>query len=238
MFEQSLVESAHRAETRKLATVLTSLSLQAAAVIAIAIIPLLHLHALPSAFEARWLDAPPPAVPAAPAPPATTQYRTVTSAIPSADVPLPPIAIDRRPPSQLMPVPPGVPVGDGPPPVAAPPGISGPALTPPPPPPPLPRDSGPVAVGGEVESARCLACAPPQYPQFARQAHLQGTVELRAVIGADGGIQELEVVKGNPILAGAALQAVRRWRYRPLILDGHALAVAISITVNFNLGNL
>lgn len=76
----------------------------------------------------------------------------------------------------------------------------------------------------------------PQYPAIARIARVSGSVELRAIIGRDGSVSSIEVLSGNPLLARAAAEAVRQWRYRPTILDGEAVEVETRITVNFVLG--
>lgn len=73
----------------------------------------------------------------------------------------------------------------------------------------------------------------PKYPQIARDMHLSGAVHLRAIIGTDGTIRDLEVLSGNPILTRAAVDAVRQWRYRPTLLNGAPVEVETSITVNF-----
>jgi len=64
-------------------------------------------------------------------------------------------------------------------------------------------------------------------------AGIQGEVRLHAVIAKDGTIQSLSVTSGQPILAQAALEAVRQWRYRPYLLNGKAVEVETFITVNF-----
>jgi periplasmic protein TonB len=73
----------------------------------------------------------------------------------------------------------------------------------------------------------------PDYPQIAKLMRLSGTVLLRAVIGTDGEVRQIEVLSGNPILAEAARAAVRQWRYRPTLLDGQAVEVETQVTVNF-----
>ena len=73
----------------------------------------------------------------------------------------------------------------------------------------------------------------PDYPPIAEQMRLSGTVELRAIIGTDGAIRQIEVVSGNPILARAAVEAVRQWRYGPTRLSGQLVEVETLITVNF-----
>jgi periplasmic protein TonB len=73
----------------------------------------------------------------------------------------------------------------------------------------------------------------PEYPTAAKLIHLQGAVRLRAVIGKDGSVSELEVLSGNPILVQAAVVAVREWRYRPTRLNNETVEVVTYITVNF-----
>jgi periplasmic protein TonB len=73
----------------------------------------------------------------------------------------------------------------------------------------------------------------PVYPAAARQQGIQGTVHLKALIGADGSIQELNVIDGHPLLAPAAIDAVKKWKYKPYLVNGKAVSVETTITVNF-----
>ncbi|MFI5088898.1 MAG: TonB family protein [Terriglobales bacterium] len=73
----------------------------------------------------------------------------------------------------------------------------------------------------------------PQYPAAARAARVQGAVVMSAIIGADGTIQQLRVISGNPLLVNAAMEAVKKWRYRPYLLDGKPVEVETNITVSF-----
>ena len=73
----------------------------------------------------------------------------------------------------------------------------------------------------------------PMYPLLARQARIQGTVLLRAVISREGTIENLQVVSGPPMLVQSAIDAVRQWRYRPYFLNDQAVEVETEITVNF-----
>jgi protein TonB len=73
----------------------------------------------------------------------------------------------------------------------------------------------------------------PVYPVLARQARVSGTVELLGVLGTDGRIHELKVLRGHPLLINAALDAVRQWIFQPTLLNGQAVEVAAPITVNF-----
>jgi protein TonB len=73
----------------------------------------------------------------------------------------------------------------------------------------------------------------PTYPVMAKQARIQGSVVLRATIGKDGSIENLQLLSGHPMLAQAALDAVRQWRYRPYYLNGEAVEVETQVVVNF-----
>jgi periplasmic protein TonB len=73
----------------------------------------------------------------------------------------------------------------------------------------------------------------PEYPPAARAARIQGPVVLRAIIGKDGGIANLRVLSGHPVLVKAAMDAVSQWRYRPYNLSGEPVEVETQVTVNF-----
>lgn len=116
-------------------------------------------------------------------------------------------------------------------------------LPPPPPAPPVPAAEAaperPVAerirIGGKVQSGHLIHRVAPEYPPLAQQAHIQGTVELQAVVGKNGRIAELRVVSGNPLLVPAAMKAVKQWKYSPTSLNGQPVEVETSITVIFTL---
>jgi len=76
----------------------------------------------------------------------------------------------------------------------------------------------------------------PTYPPLARSARIQGTVVLQAIISKQGTIENLRLLSGHPMLAPAAIEAVRQWRYRPYILNGDPVEVDTQVTVNFSLG--
>jgi protein TonB len=75
----------------------------------------------------------------------------------------------------------------------------------------------------------------PSYPPLARSARIQGTVVLQAVISKQGTIENLRLLSGHPMLAPAAIDAVRQWRYRPYILNSEPVEVETQITLNFSL---
>jgi len=94
-----------------------------------------------------------------------------------------------------------------------------------------------IQVSGEVQEAMLLTMVKPQYPMVAKQARVQGTVRLSAIIDKDGKIAELKILEGHPFLVDAAVAVVRKWRYRPTILNGAPVEVATQITVHFRLEN-
>jgi periplasmic protein TonB len=77
----------------------------------------------------------------------------------------------------------------------------------------------------------------PVYPTLARQARIQGAVQLRAIISKEGTIEHLAVESGHPMLIGSAIEAVRQWRYRPYLLNEEPIEIETEITVNFVLSN-
>jgi TonB family protein len=92
------------------------------------------------------------------------------------------------------------------------------------------KDSAALLVPGRlIDNPR------PVYPQEARRLGLQGTVLLSAVIGKDGSVMAVQTVSGPPILAGAAEDAVRKWKYTPSTINGQPVQVATQIKLNFNI---
>jgi protein TonB len=103
------------------------------------------------------------------------------------------------------------------------------------PPPPVdpPSPAGPVTVGGDIKPPRKRIHVSPVYPRVALQARVAGTVVLQAVIDADGNVSNLRVLQSIPLLDGAAIEAVRQWKYEPTYLNGRAVPVVMSVNVAF-----
>ena len=93
----------------------------------------------------------------------------------------------------------------------------------------------PVPVS-HLSEAQLIRRVEPVYPRIAVLTGIQGKVTLHAIIAKDGTIQTLSVRSGHPILAQAALEAVRLWRYRPYVLNGYPVEVETFITVDFKQG--
>jgi TonB family protein len=92
-----------------------------------------------------------------------------------------------------------------------------------------------IRVSGNVQSARVIRRPRPAYPAEAKEARIQGVVKLHASIAKDGTIENLTVISGHPLLAPAALDAVKRWVYQPTYLNGEPVAVDTEIDVHFTL---
>jgi len=73
----------------------------------------------------------------------------------------------------------------------------------------------------------------PKYPEAALAVHTQGAVQIEATINKEGNVTNLKVLSGDALLARAAAEAVRQWRYKPYYLDGQPVEVQTQITVNF-----
>jgi TonB family protein len=92
-----------------------------------------------------------------------------------------------------------------------------------------------IRVGGAVMAGKLILSVPPVYPQAAKDEGVQGTVLLRALVGKDGAVQELNVLAGPAELAPAALEAVKQWQYSVTKLNGKPVEVETEVPVRFSL---
>jgi protein TonB len=246
MFEQTFVQTG---KTHTTATVLTSFGVQIVLLGFLVMIPLIWFDELPGAQLSALITAPPPPPP--PPPPPQAAPPKVVKVIPrqmDAGKLMQPKVIPKEikqiqedeAPSASMGVAGGVPGGVSGGPIG---GVLGgilggvPTAAPPPPkkaPPPPPHPAI-IPVGGRVQNAKLIRNPQPIYPQIAKSARISGTVELSAIIGEDGHIQELKVVSGHPLLRQAALDAVKQWVYQPTLLNEQAVKVSTTIDVIFTL---
>jgi TonB family protein len=125
--------------------------------------------------------------------------------------------------------------------------VDGPAplgSTPPPPPPPPPPGQGGLAaatlpgavrIEGSAQQAKLVSQQAPVYPPLARQAGISGVVQLSVLIARDGTVQNIQILRGHPLLVPAALEAVRHWVYSQTLLNGQPVEVATTVDVNFQL---
>jgi len=77
----------------------------------------------------------------------------------------------------------------------------------------------------------------PVYPPLAKTTHVEGTVEFTAIISKQGTIENLQLLRGHPLLVNVARQAVLQWRYRPTLLNGERVEVITDIVVKFTLSH-
>ncbi|HUE52459.1 MAG TPA: energy transducer TonB [Terriglobales bacterium] len=244
MFEDSLIESGGKLKTKRGATTALSFVLQVMLIGVLVLIPLLFTEALPKTQLMTFLVAPPPPPPPPPPPAATPvkvvkqiqtdiingQLRTPTKIPEKVQM----IKEEEAPPPMnsmagvVGGVPGGVPGGQmG--------GVIGGIINSTPM--SVPKIATPqrVRVSQGVTQGLLLRKVQPAYPPLARQARIQGSVLLQAEISKDGSIENLHLISGHPMLAPAAIEAVKQWKYRPYILNGEPVEVDTQITVIFSL---
>jgi periplasmic protein TonB len=95
----------------------------------------------------------------------------------------------------------------------------------------------PVVLPASVTAASIVTQTKPSYPPEARAKLIEGEVLLRAIIDKEGKISEVRVLSGDDLLAQAAVDAVRQWRYKPMLVDGEPREVDTTITITFSLKN-
>ncbi|MFZ1167339.1 MAG: TonB family protein [Candidatus Sulfotelmatobacter sp.] len=100
---------------------------------------------------------------------------------------------------------------------------------------PVPTPVKRMRVASRVAEANLIHDVAPQYPPEAGRARIEGTVVLMAVIGRDGAVKDVRIESGLPILAQAAIDAVKQWRYKPYLIEGEPVEVDSRITINFTL---
>src|SRR5579863_4504673 len=92
-----------------------------------------------------------------------------------------------------------------------------------------------VRISQGVSTGLLIKKAPPNYPEKAREERIQGSVVLRAIISTKGAVTELTPVSGDPLLTSAAIKAVKKWKYKPYLLNGQPVEVETTVQVNFTL---
>jgi periplasmic protein TonB len=210
------------------------------------LIPLLYREHLPTVHWKDIVVGPPPAPP--PAVPQRAHDSPVTNTTPSLTLHRP-FVFSPRSSAQTPPTTPGDFTPEAPPSIGPDTGLGGrtnalgtfiPNIVALPPPPSKPivekKPSGPLPVGGDVEMALLIRKVVPEYPALAKSARISGVVRLIGTIAKDGTIQNLRLVSGHPLLAHAAMEAVRQWVFKPTFLNGQPVEVIAPIEVHFTLG--
>jgi protein TonB len=98
----------------------------------------------------------------------------------------------------------------------------------------LPKPSlATIRVSQGVSQGLLIKRVQPKYPQAALAVHTQGAVQIEATINKEGNVVNPKVLHGDQILAHAAVEAVRQWRYKPYYLDGEPVEIQTEITITF-----
>ena len=244
MFEDSLFASTARPNRRRGLAAVLSFAFQALVLSIFVLLPLIYTNALPVNLLKPDFILSPPVRTAAPPGPAIHSTHPVSTNLDNGHI-VAPIVIPPHPailredrelgngggdPGSYIPG--AIPIGDG---------ANNRAiqrvlgLTPPIAPPPASVSHGPLYIS-HLNEGLLIRKVAPAYPKLAMIAHQQGSVILEATIARDGSIENLRAVSGPPLLLGAAIDAVRQWRYRPYLLNNQAVEVETQITVNFVLG--
>ena len=243
MFEDSLLESGGRLKTKRGWTTSIGILLQVGFLIVMVLMPLIFTEALPKQQLMTFLVPPPPPPP--PPPPAAAPVKIVKQIqtdIVNGELRTPTkipqkvqmIKEDEAPPPVMASsgvvggVPGGIPGGQmG--------GVIGGIISSTPVAVPKVATPQRVRVSQGVSQGLLVRRVQPNYPPLARQARIAGTVVLRAVISKDGSIENLTLVSGHPMLAPAAIDAVKQWKYKPYLLNGEPVEVDTEVQVNFTL---
>lgn len=96
-------------------------------------------------------------------------------------------------------------------------------------------EGGAVRAVGKVQPPKLVMSVQPVYPKIAKQAHVEGVVILEAKTDEQGDVIETRVLRSIPLLDQAAIDAVRRWKYEPLVIDGKPHKAVFTVTVRFTL---
>jgi periplasmic protein TonB len=245
LFADSLLEQGLGEKKRKAGTTTVSFIVQCIILGVLIVVPMMFVDDLPKGQLLTFLMAPPPPPPPPPPPAAPTvrvvretnvsdtgQLRTPTKIPKKVEM----VKEDLTPPPSALGgvvggVPGGIPGGQlggviG--------GIIGSTSTA-----NIPKFEPPkrIRVSQGVTQGLLLHKVEPTYPKIALAARVTGVVLVKAVIGKDGAIKELEVVNGSPLLVPAAMDAVKQWRYRPYLLNGEPVEVETNITVTFQISS-
>jgi protein TonB len=247
LFADSLLDSGQQERTRRKFAAVLSFTFQCLLIGVLLVVPLMFTEELPRQQLLTFLEAPPPPPP----PPAAEAVARVVRQIQSDLLTGGQLRTPSRIPEKVQMIreeeaPPPLPMG----------GVVGGV------PGGIPGGQLGGVIGGILSQTSSLAALPklaipaspkrirvsqgvtkglliqkiePKYPPLAQGARIAGQVLLRAIIGKDGDIKELELLSGHPMLAPAAIAAVRQWHYRPFLLNGEPIEVETTVIVTFQI---
>jgi periplasmic protein TonB len=102
--------------------------------------------------------------------------------------------------------------------------------------PPTGKSGVPLRVGGRIRPPKAILQVHPDYPPLAKQARVQGQVQIDAILDEQGNVVDMKVVSGPPLLYQAALEALKKWKYEPTYLNDRPIAIELIVTITFQLG--
>jgi TonB family protein len=94
-----------------------------------------------------------------------------------------------------------------------------------------------VRVSSAFEQSLLVKKVEPQYPADAKQQHIQGVVSLKVKIDKEGNVETVELISGHPLLAPAAIDAMKLWKFKPYLMSGTPWAVETTLPVYFTLSD-
>ncbi len=239
MFEDSLLESGGKMKNKRGMTTMISFVIEAIFIGVLILVPLIFTEALPKGQLATFLVAPPPPPPPPPPPAAPVHVVRVQTELDNSQLRQPTkipekvkiVQEEEAPPTTagvMGGVPGGVPGGSmggviG--------GIIGTSTA------AVPKVAiSRMRVSSGVTTGLLLKKVEPTYPPLAKTARVQGTVILHAIISKTGTIEGLTLISGPAMLAPAAIDAVKQWRYKPYLLNGDPIELDTTVEVKFTLG--
>ena len=241
-FESLVLKESTSIRKGRSATLAVSIVLHAILLVAVVVVPLLYYDSLPAPDEAVRAFFVTPAVAAPPPPPPPPPAAGVrpaprTPVVPQPEEPAKFVApLDT--PAEIKPeegialgVEGGVPGGvEG----GVPGGVVGGIVG------GLPQEGPPsaaklVRVGGQIKTPKLLKKVDPVYPELAKQARAGALIILEATVDASGRVQDVTLLRSSPLFDEAAVDAVKQWAYRPLLLNGVPTAFIVTVTLNFHL---
>jgi TonB family protein len=99
------------------------------------------------------------------------------------------------------------------------------------------QQNHPTSANASVQPGEPVQVVDAKYPKKARKQKVQGPVTLHVIVAADGSVKQASILKGDPLLTDAAVEAVRKWRFQPFVADGKPITGERDVTINFRLGN-
>lgn len=240
LFQSLILTEPEKHTGRTSTTLIASVVLHSILVLAVAILPLLYYDALPTqdALKAFFVTPLEVAPPPPPPPPPPAGAKAVVKAPPKVNLSQPqgfvaPIEV----PNEIKPeegldlgIEGGVPGGvEGGVPGGVVGGVVGGLADAPPPP------ARVVRIGGQIAQPKIIRKVEPVYPDLAKASRVSAMIILEAEVDTRGAVKGVKVLRGHPLFDEAALEALKQWRYQPLLLNGEPTGFILTVTMNFNL---